>query len=183
MQMQLSSEVMSLVFYLTLHLLSHWLQLTSELSLTVLECPHLVRPQTLWQFWLKDLSIERVGVWLGQPGLTVGFLLLLYSVVCTVESLSFFLSPFYTSICMYYEMIHPSIRNLSWESNIYVSWSTSETNQVRLVPSTGSSIFFTGRSKAVLLLWILFVIYFCLVFCLFDTHTVLSVPNSLVVTC
>ena len=59
--------------------------------------------------------------------------------------------------------------DLSCEPNIYLSWSTSEI-RVRLVPSNmfKSSInFLTDRSKAVLLLWILFVI--C-VLC----HTILS---------
>ena len=50
--------------------------------------------QTLWQFRLKDLSIdEMVGAWCfgccqAHQGLPVGFLLLPYSVLCTVESLS-----------------------------------------------------------------------------------------------
>ena len=53
-----------------------------------------VRLQTLWRFWLKDLSIDvMVGAWCfgccqAQPGLPVGFLLLRYSVLFTVESLS-----------------------------------------------------------------------------------------------
>ena len=39
----------------------------------------------------------------GQPHhrLTVGFILLRYSVVCPVESLCLVLSPFYILICMY----------------------------------------------------------------------------------
>ena len=59
-----------------------------------------VGPQTLRWFRLKDLYIdERVGAScriFGQPkwGLIVGFLLLLYSVVCFVESLSLFYLPF-----------------------------------------------------------------------------------------
>ena len=44
--------------------------------------------QTSWMFWLKDLFIdERVGSDVVSVGLTVGCLLLLYLVVCTVESL------------------------------------------------------------------------------------------------
>ena len=49
--------------------------------------------QTLWRFRLKDLSIdEMVGAWCfgcwAHRGLPVGFLLLPYSVLFTVESLS-----------------------------------------------------------------------------------------------
>ena len=50
--------------------------------------------QTLWRFRLKVLLIdEMVGAWYycclsGPPGLPVGFLLLRYSVLFTVESLS-----------------------------------------------------------------------------------------------
>ena len=50
--------------------------------------------QTLWQFRLKDLSIDdMIGAWCfgccqAHQGLPVGFLLLPYSVLCTVESLS-----------------------------------------------------------------------------------------------
>ena len=50
--------------------------------------------QTLWRFPLKDLSIdEMVRAWCfgclsGPPGLPVGFLLLQYSVLFTVETLS-----------------------------------------------------------------------------------------------
>ena len=53
-----------------------------------------VRLQTLWWFPLKDLFIdEMVGAWCfgclsGLRGLPVGFLLLQYSVLFTVESLS-----------------------------------------------------------------------------------------------
>ena len=45
-------------------------------------------------------------LWSGQPGLTVGFLLLWYSVVCTVESLSVFYLLSYILISMYQEMMH-----------------------------------------------------------------------------
>ena len=64
-------------------------RLTTLLS-SLIACPW-VEPQTIWRFRLKDLSIdERIGAWcrvLGQAhrGLTVGFLLLRYWVVCTVE--------------------------------------------------------------------------------------------------
>ena len=56
----------------------------------------LARPQNLWGFQLKDLSIDkRVGAWYfvcgqAQQGLTVGFLLLQYSVVYTDDPLSLF---------------------------------------------------------------------------------------------
>ena len=55
-----------------------------------------VGPQTLWRFWIKYFIIdERVRAWCHDCcqvplGLTVGFLLLQYSVVYTVESLSLF---------------------------------------------------------------------------------------------
>ena len=60
-----------------------------------------------------------------------------------------------------------------------MSWSTSEI-RVRLVPpnmSKPSSNFLTDYSKAVLLLWILFVFRVCL------CHAIFSDPCSLVVTC
>ena len=53
-----------------------------------------VRLQTLWWFWLKDLSIDEkdqtwcFGCCQAHWSLTVGFLLLLYSALCTVEFLS-----------------------------------------------------------------------------------------------
>ena len=50
--------------------------------------------------------------------------------------------------------------------------------RVMLVPLPSRNVL-TGRSKAVLLLWILVAI--CFMFCL--CHTILSVPGSLVATC
>ena len=56
--------------------------------------------QTLWRFGLKDFSIdEMVGAWYlavcqANRGLPVGFLLLQYSVLFTVESLSSLYLPF-----------------------------------------------------------------------------------------
>ena len=44
------------------------------------------------------------------------------------------LSPFYISICMYKEMLHRGVKDLSCESNIYLYWTTLEI-RVRLVPS------------------------------------------------
>ena len=55
------------------------------------------------------------------------------------------------------EMIHPFVRNLSCQSNIYVSWYT----LARLVPSNmfhSSSKFLSERYKAALLLWTIFII-------------------------
>ena len=40
--------------------------------------------------------------------------------------LLFILLPFYILISMYLEMMHQKVRDLSYEPNIYVSWSTSE---------------------------------------------------------
>ena len=47
----------------------------------------------------------------------------LYSVVCTIESLSLFYLLFYILICIYWEMMQRYMRDLSCESNIYVSCS------------------------------------------------------------
>ena len=51
-------------------------------------------------------------LWLGPQGLTVGFLLIRYSVVCTVDVFSD-LSPFYILMCMYIEMMHQYVWYLS----------------------------------------------------------------------
>ena len=75
-----------------------WRSTQSRLAtfLSSLIARRLVGPQTLCRFQLKDLSIYgRVGTCCcvcGQAhrGLTVSLLLLLYSVLCTVESLSLF---------------------------------------------------------------------------------------------
>ena len=67
---------------------------------------------------------------------------------------------FHISICIYLvylEMMHRYVRNLSCQSNIYVSWST----YVRLVPSNmfqPSSKILTERYKVVLLLWTLLIL-------------------------
>ena len=61
----------------------------------VIAC-QLVGSQTLWRFRFKEVSIdERVGAWCciccwAHPSLTVGFILLWFSVGCTVKSLSLF---------------------------------------------------------------------------------------------
>ena len=63
--------------------------------------------QTLWRFWLKDLSIDEiVGAWCfvccqHHQGLPVWFLLLRYSVLFTVESLSLLYLLFYILIYMF----------------------------------------------------------------------------------
>ena len=64
-------------------------------------------------------------------------------------------------------MIHRLVRDLSCESNIYLSSSTSDS----------SKIFFIDRSKAVLFF------FFFLLFMFPVHHAVLSVNYSLVVTC
>ena len=87
----------------------------------------------------------------------LGFLLLRYSVLNTVESLSLlyllFISWF---ICFWRWCID------SCKPNTYVSWSTSEL-RMRLVPwnrfKSSSKVFFSDPSKKVLLLWIICV--FC----------------------
>ena len=48
---------------------------------------------------MSGLGLDVVSVIGTLRGLTVGFLLLWHSVVCTVESLSFISLPFYISIC------------------------------------------------------------------------------------
>ena len=73
-----------------------------------------------------------VGAWcLGWC--QVGFLLLQYSVLCTVESLCL-LYLLYILIYMFLEIMHWWAWGLSCKPNIYVSWSTSEL-RVRLAPS------------------------------------------------
>ena len=70
--------------------------------------------------------------------------------------------------------MHGWVRDLLCKPNIYVSWSTSELREW-LVPwnmfNPSSKILFTDRSKAVLLLWNIFVIYvlFVMPSCLFIT--------------
>ena len=87
------------------------------------------RPQTLWQFLLKDLSTdERGGAWCCVCGQAVGFLLLRYSIKCWVLILVL------SSFCITRRCRHAPISKGSFMlPNIYVSWSTSELS-VRLVP-------------------------------------------------
>ena len=68
--------------------------------------------------------------------------------------------PFYIWICIYKEMINRYVWDHLCKTNIYLSWSTSEL-RVRFVSSNmfkPSSNFLTDRLKAMLLLWILFII-------------------------
>ena len=81
-------------------------------------------------------------------------------------SLLFALSPFYILIYMFWEMMHVWVRTISCKPNIYVSWSSSllRMRLVRHETSLSPPVkYFTYRSKTVLLLWIICVIY---VFCL-----------------
>ena len=74
--------------------------------------------------------------------------------------LIFVFSAFCVLIFMYQEIIHGYVRDMSCEPSINVSWSTSAL-RVKLVlwnMFKPSSNFLTDRSKAVLLLWIHFVI-------------------------
>ena len=73
--------------------------------------------QTLWRFRLKDLSIdEMVGAWCfgclsPHGGLPVGFLLLWYSVLFTVESLLAHLSRrLMGELIVYQSLWRPSVR-------------------------------------------------------------------------
>ena len=116
--------------------------------------------QTLWRFWLKDLSIDKmVGAWYscclsGPPGFTcwISFASVFSFIYCWV--LIFASSPCYILICVFWEMMHWQVRGLSCKPNIYVSLSTSEL-RVRLAPLNGykasSKSIFNDRSKAVLL--------------------------------
>ena len=90
----------------SINVLRAWWSSQSRLTtlLSSLIAHRLVGPHTIQRFRLKDLSIdERIVVWcrvFGQAhqGWTVGFILLRYSVCCTVHSFCFVLSPFYILI-------------------------------------------------------------------------------------
>ena len=104
----------------------------------------------------------------GPPGFTcwISFALAFSFIYCWV--LIFALSPCYILIYMFQEMMHWSVRGLSCKPNIYVSWSTSEL-RVRLALLNRfktSSIFFTDRFKAVLLMWIYYVFSVLCLLCL-----------------
>ena len=116
--------------------------------------------QTLWRFWLKDLPIdEMVGpdalaVCLAHRGLPIGFLLLRYSVLFTVESFSLlYLLVISWFICSRRWCIDKlGVFNLScstWELSLRLA---------RCETSSGPPVrYFTDRSEAVLLLWIFYV--------------------------
>ena len=113
-------------------------------------------------------------LWSGPLGFNcwISFAQLLNCMHCWV--FMFVLSPFCILVCMYWEMVLRWIGDLWWKQDIYVSWFTPEL-RVRLVLLNmfgPSGEFFTVRSKAVLLLWILFCyLHFMFVFvmlsCLF----------------
>ena len=127
--------------------------------------------QTLWWLWLQELFIdEMVGAWCfgclsGPPGFTcwISFALVLFYLL---------LSPYLCFISLLYLDLYVSGDDalISYKPNIYVSWSTSEL-RVRLAPlnrfKLSCEIIFTDRSKAVLLLWIVFVVYASCWFVLF----------------
>ena len=127
------------------------------------------RPQTLWQFLLKDLSTdERGGAWCCVCGQAVGFLLLWYSVKCWVLILVL------SSFCITRRCRHAPISKGSFMlPNIYVSWSTSELS-VRLVPLNmfnPSSILFYwpfqgGASSVDPFLLFVFLVCFCYTACI-----------------
>ena len=138
--------------------------------------------QTLWRFWLKNLSIdEMVGSWCfgccqAHQGLSVWFLLLWFSVLCIVESLSL----------LYLLFISWFLCSRRWcmdKLGIFYANQTSICLDPHLNPGPwnwfkpSSKIFLTGHSKLVLLLWIICVIY---VLCL---SRLWSVHCCLVVTC
>ena len=77
---------------------------------------------------------------------------------------------------MYYEMMHRYVRDLP---KFYVSRSTSELRlRLVLLNMFKPSCIFSGRSKAVLLLWILLLFMFHVCPC----YAVLSFPCNLVIT-
>ena len=92
-----------------------------ETSLSSLIACRRVRIQILWRFWLKDLSIDkRIRAWCcawshSHWGLTVGFILLLYSVVFTVQLLSLFYFLF-INLCLYKIWEVMSWLHLLWSS-------------------------------------------------------------------
>ena len=128
--------------------------------------------QTLWWFRLKDLSIdEMVGAWCfgclsSPPGFTcwISFARVFSFIYCWV--LIFALSPCYTLIYMFWEMMHWWVRGLSCKPNNYLSWCTSEL-RVRLAPLNWfkpSSKTFYWPFQGGTFLWIF--LCFCSVLCL-----------------
>ena len=143
----------------------------------------LVGLQTLWWFQLKDLSIdEMVAAWCfvccqACRGLPVGFLLLRYSVLFTVESLSLlyllFISWLICSMRWFIDKLGVFHANQTYtylDPHLNKWWGWSPLN--RFKPS--SKIFFADRSKVVLLLWIIYVI--SVIFCYAFMHVCLLMP-------
>ena len=95
--------------------------------------------------------------------LPVGFLLLQCLVLFAVWVVVFALSPFCVLVCMFLGMVHLWVGGLSCGPDICLSWSASGfgVGLVLLGPFCpfSKSIFFTGHSRAMLLLWIVFVSY------------------------
>ena len=133
----------------------------SELQLDKAPGPLVLTPQTLWRFRLKNLSVhERVwwhAVGLVHQGLTLGFPLLQYSVVCNIES--YFCKVFSRIVCTrrcYVDKLGIFYAN----QTIYWPWSTSEL-RMGLVPL---NIF---QSSLIVLLTIPTRCFFCGFFLLF----------------
>ena len=145
----------------------------------------LVGLQTLWPFRLKDLSInEMVGAWRfgcfsGPLGLPVGFILLQYSILFTVESLSLlYLLVISWFICSgrwcidKLGVFHAKQISMCLDPHLNYGWGWR--NETSISPPVK---YFTDRSKVELLLWIFF---FCLVFVM---PLYVSVYLCLVVIC
>ena len=120
-----------------------------------------VEPQTLRQFWLKDLSIdERVRTWCSvccpsHWGLTVWFFYFSFQLYILLSpNLCFF---FFLYLDLYLLGDDTLIRDFLCEPNIYLSWSALEIRQnwcnQKCLSPPGC---FTDRFKAVLLLGILY---------------------------
>ena len=122
---QAGPTIHTFLFYFSLHFHENALLLSSLIA------HRWVGLQTLWRFRLKDLSIdEMVRAWCfgccqAHQGLPVGFLLLRYSVLCTVESLSLLHLLFiYWFICSRRWCMDKL--GVFHANQIYVSWSTSK---------------------------------------------------------
>ena len=107
----------------------------------------------------------------------------LLDLFCSGIQFYLLLSPLlYTFTYMFWEMMHWSVRSLSCNLNIYVSWSTSELS-VRLRRETRLSPpvkYFTSHSKAVLLLWIFYLFFLsCLLLCIVRVSLLVPCENGL----
>ena len=128
----------------------------------------------LWWFRLKDLSIDgMVGAWcfgwvLGPPGFICWIFLLCYSVLFTVESLSLFyllfISWFIYSGRWWIDKLgvfHANQISMCFDPHLNSGWGWCR--ETGLSPPVK---YFTGLSKAVLLLWIFYVFYVLCLLCL-----------------